>query len=130
MARSRLITALLALVAAAALAAAPASAAPPTPSTLDFVFTACTGPAGTPTQFDAVKQPGGAAALRLTDNGGDLTDSSAVFIVVRAVDVETGAVLFTTPGFEQNGLTTVTCSVVNPTNRREQLVTGLLVALR
>ena len=125
MAGSRLITALLALVAGAALAAAPASAATPTPNTLDFLFTACTGPAGTPTQFDAVKQPGGAAALRLTDNGGD---SSGVFIVVRAVDVETGAVLFTTPGFEQNGLTTVTCSVVNPTNRLERLVTGLFVA--
>jgi|SRR5215207_5265725 len=130
LARSRLITALLALVVGAALPAAPASAAPPTPNTLHFLFTACTGPAGTPTQFDAVKQPGGAAALRLTDSGGDLTDSSGVFIVVRAVDVETRAVLFTTPGFEQNGLTTVTCSVVNPTNRREQLVTGLLVALR
>jgi hypothetical protein len=38
-------------------------------------------------------------------------------------------VLFTTPGFKQNDLTTVTCSVVNPTNGREQLVTGFIVPL-
>lgn len=119
MARARSIIALLALVAGVAVFAAAASADPSTPSTLTYEFTACSGPAGTPTEFDAVKQPGGAAALRLTG-------SSDVFVVVQAVDVETG-VLFTTPGFEQNDLSTVTCTVVNPTNDREQLVTGLLV---
>ena len=67
-----------------------------------------------------MKQPGEGAALHLTDGSG-------VFIAVRAVDVETGVVLFTTPGFERNDLTTVTCSVVNPRNDREQLVTGLIV---
>ena len=122
MARARSIIALLALVAGAALPAAPASADPSTPSTLTYEFTACSGPAGAPTQFDAVKQPGGAAALHLTG-------SSGVFIAVQAVDVETGAVLFTTPGFQQNDLPTVTCSLMNPTNDREQLVTGLLVPL-
>ena len=120
MARARSIIALLALVAGAAVAASAASADPPTPSTLTYEFTDCTGPAGTPTHFDAVKQPGGAAALRLTN-------SSGVFIAVKAVDVETETVLFATPGFEQNNLPTVTCSVVNPTNGREQLVTGLIV---
>jgi hypothetical protein len=121
-ARARSIIALLALVAGVAVFAAAASADPSTPSTLTYEFTACSGPTGTPTQFDAVKQPGGAAALRLTG-------SSGVFVVVQAVDVETGALLFTTPGFEQNDLPTVTCSVVNPTNDLEQLVTGLLVPL-
>jgi hypothetical protein len=120
MARSRSIIALLALVAGAALSAAAASADPSTPSTLTYEFTDCTGPAGTPTQFDAVKQPGEAAALHLTDGSG-------VFIAVQAVDIETRAVLFTTPGFQENDLTTVTCSVVNPRNGREQLVTGLIV---
>src|SRR5215207_5788503 len=41
-----------------------------------------------------------------------------------ALDVETGEVLFMTPGFQQNNLPTVTCSVINPRNGREQLVTG------
>jgi hypothetical protein len=50
-----------------------------------------------------------------------------VFIAVKAVDIETGALLFATPGFDKNGLTTVTCSAVNPTNGREALVTGLIV---
>jgi hypothetical protein len=120
MARSRSIIALFALVAAVALSAAAASADPSRPGTLTYEFTDCTGPAGTPTQFDAVKQPGEAAALHLTDGSG-------VFIAVQAVDIETGAVLFTTPGFQENDLTTVTCSVVNPRNGREQLVTGLIV---
>ena len=120
MARYQSILAVLALAAGAALCPAVASADPSTPSTLTYEFTVCTGPAGTPTEFDAVKQPGEAAALQLTDGGG-------VFIAVEAVDIETGALLFTTPGFEENGLTTVTCSVVNPRNGREQLVTGLIV---
>jgi hypothetical protein len=122
LARPRSTIALLALVAGAALPAAAASADPSTPSTLTYEFTACTGPVGTPTQFDAIKQPGGAAALHLTDGSG-------VFITVQAVDVETGRVLFMTPGFKQNDLPTVTCSLANPTNGREQLVTGFVVPL-
>jgi hypothetical protein len=90
---------------------------------LTFSFVACTGPAGTPKAFDAVKQPGGAAALRLAPGSG-------VFVVIEAIDVATGDVLFTTPGFAHNSLATVTCSVTLPTTGREQLVTGLLVALR
>jgi hypothetical protein len=119
-ARARSIITLLAFAAGAAVPAAAASAEPSTPSTLTYEFTACTGPAGTPTHFDAVKQPGGAAALHLTAGSG-------VFIAVEAVDVDTGALLFTTPGFQQNDLTTLTCSLVNPTNGREQLVTGFIV---
>src|SRR5918995_1471334 len=60
------LAALLAVLAGAALLpAAAASAGPPTPTPLTFYFMACTGPAGTPKAFYAVKQPGGAAALRL-----------------------------------------------------------------
>jgi hypothetical protein len=120
MARTRLLIAMLALVAGAGLSEAAASAAPSTPNTLTYEFTGCTGPG--PTEFDAVKQPGEAAALHLTDGSG-------VFIALAAVDVETEAELFKTPGFERNALseTTITCSVVNPRNGREQLVTGLIV---
>jgi hypothetical protein len=67
-----------------------------------------------------VKQPGGAAALHLTG-------SSGIFIAIQAVDVEPEAVLFTTPGFQHNDLTTIMCSLVNPINGREQVVTGLIV---
>jgi hypothetical protein len=119
MARYRSVLAVLALAAGAAQSPAAASADPSTPSTLTYEFTNCTGPAGTPTEFDAVKQPGEAAALQLTDGGG-------VFVAMRAVDIETGAVLFATPGFDVNGLATVTCSVVNPRDGRTQLVTRLI----
>jgi hypothetical protein len=122
MARSRSMLALLVLAAGAALPAGAVSAHPSTPSTLTYQFTACTGPAGTPTQFDAVKQPGEGAALHLSDGSG-------VFIAVEAVDEETDTVLFTTPGFQQNDLPTVTCSVLNPRNDRQQVVTGLIVPL-
>jgi hypothetical protein len=90
---------------------------------LTFHFTDCKGPPGTSEEFVAVKQPGGAAALRLITGSG-------VFVVVEAIDVATGNPLFTTPGFTNNGLPTIMCSVANPTNGRQQLVTGLLVARR
>jgi hypothetical protein len=105
---------------AGALPAAVAWAAPSTPRTLTYEFTACSGPAGTPTAFDAVKQPGEGAALHLVDGSGN-------FIAMAATDVETGDLLFMTPGFEHNELPTVTCSVINPRNDRLQLVTGLIV---
>ena len=119
MTRFRSLIALLALVVGAAMFPPAASADPSTPRTLTYEFTDCEGPAGTPTSFDAVKQPGEGAALHLTDGGG-------VFIAVRAVDVETGEVLFTTRGFERNGLATITCSLVNPRSGRTQLVTGFM----
>ena len=102
-----------------ALPATGAWAAPATPRTLTYLFTGCTGPAGTPVAFQAVKQPGGAAALHLADGGN--------FVVVAATDVATGDLLFATPGFQHNDLATVTCSVTNPTTGRLQLVTGLIV---
>jgi hypothetical protein len=112
--------ALLVLLVGAAISEASAWADPATPRTLTFDFTECTGPAGTPTELEAVKQPGGAAALHLTDGTG-------VFIAVRAVDAETGAELFSTPGFTENPLSTITCSLTNPTTGSNQLVTGLIV---
>src|SRR5688500_3437824 len=99
--------ALLVLLLGAAVWEAAAWAEPATPSALTFEFTECTGPAGTPTQLEAGKQPGGAAALHLTDGTG-------VFIAVRAVDAETGSELFSTPGFTKNAVSTVTCSLTNP----------------
>jgi hypothetical protein len=119
MTRFRSLIALFALVVGAAIFPSAASADPSGPRTLTYVFTDCEGPAGTPAEFRAVKQPGEGAALHLTDGRGN-------FIAVRAVDVETGEVLFTTRGFERNGLATITCSLVNPRSGRTQLVTGLM----
>jgi hypothetical protein len=118
--RSSLAVLATAVAVAGALPGAAAWAAPSTPRTLTYEFTGCTGPAGTPVAFDAVKQPGEGAALHLTDGSGN-------FIAMAATDVATGDLLFMTPGFEHNNLPTVTCSVINPRNDRLQLVTGLIV---
>jgi hypothetical protein len=104
-----------------AVTTAPTTAAQaPTSTMLTYHFTDCSGPAGTPTTFDGVKQPGGAAALHVVDGSG-------IFIAVQAIDVASGTILFTTPGFEQNDLPTVTCQLVHPVTLRLQAVIGLLV---
>ena len=100
-----------------------AAAAPSTPKTLTYHFTSCTGPAGTPTTFDALKQPGGAAALHLVDE-------NAIFVAMRAIDAETGATLFTTKGFDRNDVPTVTCQVIHPVSLRLHLVTGTITPIR
>jgi hypothetical protein len=58
MTRFRWLIALFALVVGAAMFPAAASADPSGPRTLTYVFTDCEGPAGTPAEFHAVKQPG------------------------------------------------------------------------
>jgi hypothetical protein len=75
MARYRPILAVLALAAGAAVCPAVTFAHPPTPSTLTYEFTDRTGPAGTPTEFDAVKQPGEA---RLDRADGDSVQADRV----------------------------------------------------
>jgi len=107
-------------VMAGTLGAEAASAAPSTPTTLTYEFTECTG---SRTTFTAVKQPSEAAGLQLTDG-------SATFIFMEAIDVQSGAVLFTTPGFEHNGLPTVTCDLMHPTTGEELLVKGLLAPVK
>ena len=106
----------------AGLLPAAAAAAPSTPRTLTYHFTSCTG-SGTPTTFDALKQPGGAAALHLVDE-------NAIFVAMRAIDVETGATLFTTKGFDRNDVPTVICQVIHPVSLRLQLVTGTITPIR
>jgi hypothetical protein len=114
--------ALLACVAviAVTLGAAAAWAAPSTSTTLTYHFTNCDGSRGA---FDAVKQPSEAAGLQLTDG-------SATFIFMEAVDVGTGTVLFTTPGFEHNKLPTVSCDLTHPTTGEALRVKGLLAPVK
>jgi hypothetical protein len=96
-----------------------ARADPSTSTTLTYHFTDCSGPAGTPTTFDAVKQPSESAALQLTSGSG-------TFVLIEAVDVATGATLFTTPGFNYNNLPTITCSLIHPVTGKHVLITGLI----
>jgi len=96
-----------------------AHAEPATPTTLTYLFTACSGPDGALPDFEAVKQPGGAAALHLTDGTGN-------FVVTSAIDALTGATLFATPGFSRNGLPVITCDSVHPVTQREAFVSGFL----
>jgi hypothetical protein len=87
-------------------------------STLTYNLTGCTGPLGTPTAFDATKQPGGAAALHLTDG-------SAIFVLMGAVDTITRVTLFSTPGFQNHFPLPVTCYLTRPTGDT-LFVTGLI----
>jgi hypothetical protein len=96
-----------------------ARADPSTSTTLTYHFTDCSGPAGTPTTFDAVKQPSESAALQLTSGSG-------TFVLIEAVDVATGATLFTTPGFVYNNLATITCSLIHPVTGQHVLITGFI----
>jgi hypothetical protein len=96
-----------------------AGSALPTSSTITYHFTDCTGPAGTPTTFDAVKQPGGAAALHIVGGGG-------IFVAMEAIDLASGQVLFSTPGFEHNDHPTVRCHLLHPVTLTLQLVTGII----
>jgi hypothetical protein len=85
-------------------------------SALTYTLTGCTGPL---TTFVATKQPGGAAALHLTDG-------SAIFVLMEAFNTDTNTWLFSTPGFQNNGLPTVTCNLTQPTTGAHLVVTGLI----
>ncbi|OGO51761.1 MAG: hypothetical protein A2Z32_10245 [Chloroflexi bacterium RBG_16_69_14] len=100
----------------------PAAAHPSTPTTLTGHFTDCSGPAGTPAAFDAVKQPSGAASAHLVDGSG-------IFIVIAAIDVESGRTLFATPGFEHNNLPTITCRLIHPVTQRLLSVAGFIAPI-
>ena len=99
-----------------------ASAAPSTPATLTYEFTDCVGEG--PDSFTAVKQPSGAAGLQVVE-------FKATFVFMESIDEATGAVEFTTPGFEHNGLPAVTW-LLFPPSTPEQLVrvTGLLAPVK
>lgn len=96
---------------------------PSTTKTLTYHFTDCSGPVGVPASFDAVKQPGGAAALHLADGRG-------VFVIMQVVDIETGDVVLSTPGFEHNAVPTITCRGIHPVTLAEQWVTGILTSAK
>jgi hypothetical protein len=84
-------------------------------------FYDCTGPAGTPTSFDAeLQHPGGAWHL---------TGSRLIFNAMIGFDETTNTLLVVTPGFELNAVPTVTCRsvrVFGPLAGHVFLLTGVL----
>ena len=79
-------------------------------------FFDCTGPAGTPTSFDAESQHLGAAW--------HLTDSRRIFEAMIGFDETANTQVVVTPGFNVNAVPAVTCRVV--INGHVFRVTGVL----
>jgi hypothetical protein len=110
----------------AATTAAVANADPANFGTVTWTFTNCTGPAGTPTTFDAVRQEFttptdaivGMPAIFL------LTDGSSLFNPFSVTVVGDGSA--TNPGFTENGLLLVTCNTTSPVTGTQYLFTGFL----
>ena len=90
----------------------------PDGANLQAHFFDCTGPAGTPTSFDAVSQHRGAAW--------HLTDSQLIFNALIGFDETTNTLAVVTPGFERNAVPAVTCRSVRASNGHVYLVTGVL----
>ena len=83
-------------------------------------FFDCTGPAGTPTSFDAeLQHPGGAWHL---------TDSRQIFNAMIGFDETANTQVVVTPGFERNAVEAVTCRSVRPDTGHVFLLTGVLSA--
>jgi hypothetical protein len=108
-----------ALLAALAVAA-PAQAEPGGPDGANHQahFFDCTGPAGTPSSFDAESQHLGSAW--------HLTESRQIFIGLIGFDETTNTQFVLTPGFERNAVPAVTCRSVFPVNGHVLRVTGVL----
>jgi len=100
--------------------AATAQAEPGGPGGANFQahFYDCTGPAGTPSSFDAVSQHRGAAW--------HLTDSNQIFNALIGFDETTNTLVVVTPGFNVNAVEAVTCRSVRPDTGHVFLLTGVL----
>ena len=106
------------LVAITVAAAAKADPGGPDGANVQAHFFDCTGPAGTPTSFDAESQHLGAAW--------HLTDSRQTFIGLIGFDETTNTLVVLTPGFELNAVPAVTCRSVRPSNGHVYRVLGVL----
>jgi hypothetical protein len=102
---------LLAAALTSALFGGVASAAPDNDATLVYSFTNCDGHA----DFQAVKQPSGAASVHLVDGSGNFLFMRAVVLGDQG-DLLDGTVLFDTRGITSGAanVETVTCDVVSP----------------
>ena len=106
------------LVALAVAATAQAEPGGPDGANLQAHFFDCTGPAGTPTSFDAESEHLGAAW--------HLTDSSQIFVGLIGFNETTNTQEVVTPGFNVNAVPAVTCRSVRVTTGDVVRVTGVL----
>ena len=113
-----LVTAASLLVAITVAAAAKADPGGPGGANFQAHFYDCTGPAGTPTSFDAVSQHRGGAW--------HLTDSRLIFNALIGFDETTNTLAVVTPGFERNAVPAVTCRSVRADSGHVFRLTGVL----
>ena len=106
------------LVAITVAAAAKAGPGGPDGANFQAHFFDCTGPAGTPTSFDAELQVRGAAW--------HLTDSQQIFEAMIGFDETANTLVVLTPGFERNAVPAVTCRSVRPDSGHVFRLTGVL----
>ena len=106
------------LVAITVATAAKADPGGPDGANFQAHFFDCTGPAGTPTSFDAESQHLGAAW--------HLTDSPQIFVGLIGFDETTNTLVILTPGFERNAVPAVTCRSVRVDSGHVFRVTGVL----
>jgi hypothetical protein len=115
------LSALLCISAIAATTAAVAQADPsngggPYEGTLTYHFFDCTGPAGTPSSFAAVRQAAGDAWL--------LTNGTGIYVIQGVVDETTATTYHFPPGLSQSGKPTVTCTEIGPITGHTFLTVG------
>src|SRR5262245_1972917 len=103
---------------------ATAQAEPGGPAGANFQahFFDCTGPAGTPSSFDAESQHRGAAW--------HLTDSQQIFEAMVGFDETANTYVVVTPGFNVNAVPAVTCRSVRPDSGHVFRLTGVLTPAR
>jgi len=106
------------LVAITVAAAAKADPGGPDGAKFQAHFFDCTGPAGTPTSFDAESEHLGAAW--------HLTDSPQIFVGLIGFNETTNTQEVVTPGFNVNAVPAVTCRSVRVTTGDVVRVTGVL----
>lgn len=108
------------LLAAVAVPATAQAAEPggPDGANLQVHFYDCTGPAGTPTSFDAELQHRGAAW--------HLTDSRQIYEPMISFDETTNTQAVVTYGFNVNAVSAVTCRAVNVVNGHVYRLIGVL----
>ena len=107
-------------IAAGIPATAQAEPGGPDGANLQAHFFDCTGPAGTPTSFDAELQVRGAAW--------HLTDSRQIFNVLIGFDETANTLVIVTPGFLRNAVPAVTCRSVRADSGHVFRVTGVLTS--
>jgi hypothetical protein len=79
--------------------------------------------------FQAVKEFSEGAALHLLDGSGTFVAMKAVVDgdqTVNGTFYADGTILFATPGFDTNGLPTITCTNTSPVSGITALVTGYI----